>query len=257
MTVALTVALLGSSDPKPALLTLSGLPAGAVWSIVGTVGDLTWTVPGGSGVSTAGGQVVLVDNRTPMNVAATWKATVNGTLVVATTTVPGPELVLQSLTGQAQVVPDQLELGDFPLEPQIRAALVYPAGRTRPVAYTDVSGDGGTSLSVVTSPEQTAALQALLGSRKGSVVVVRFGDQVRELPRTLIALIAKAPSVSLGQGWRRWTLQLTFLDDPEPSSALAAFTWDYIDALGLTWNEFDALALTWDQLESFDWSTLA
>jgi hypothetical protein len=69
------------------------------------------------------------------------------------------------------------------------------------------------------------------------------------------AVTANGPSTD-----RVWTIRYLLVDDPEPSVALAAFTWDDFDAAMATrtWADFDALfaPLTWDAFDTYDWDQL-
>lgn len=266
MVAILTATLLGSVQPRPVSLALSGLVAGDVWSLSGTAAGASWAVPGGSGVA-SGSQVVLVDNRAPLNVALTYRALVNGAAVAAApvTVVYPARYVLQSLDGRT-VVPFVWQRDGLARGYVVRGATLAVPGRARPPRFYAPGGDGGGSLTLRTDRAGTAGMQTLL--RSGGPVVLRTDGAIRDLPAVdLLALDAAStvtwdavvtgvdgPQMSTD---RMWSLTYTLIDDPEPSRVLSAFTWDDIDALAMTWSAMDALALTWDQAEAFDWSTLA
>ena len=56
----ITVSLIGAVDPPLVQIVLSATPLGETWTVTGTDGDFTWTVPGAMGVGD-GMQLALVD----------------------------------------------------------------------------------------------------------------------------------------------------------------------------------------------------
>lgn len=257
MAVTLTASLVPSSDPRPVQLVLAGTTSGQEYAVTGTALGSSWAVPGGVGVST-GGQVILTDNRSALNVPVVYSAVVAGvTYAAASVTVTGPDFVLQSMDGQSTAVPLLLD-GDFPVEP-IRRHTVYDVpGRDRPPVRFASAGHGGGVFNLLTDPPQTQALLGLF--RSGRPLVYRSSTAIRDLPAVGIILPTASPSVSLPDLSRRWSLSYLLVDDPEPSAVLSAWTADDFDAAmaSRTWADFDALfaAETGDTFDVYPWGQL-
>lgn len=244
MAVTLTATLVSSGSPQPVQVVLDGVTAGVAYVVEGTSGDgSVWPVAGGSGTS-AGVQVVLVDNRSALNTPVTYRVVTAGvtyTAMPVTVTYPGRYL-LQSLDGQTSVGFTWQDNG-LPQSLAPRSATYDVPGRARPPARFATSGDGGGDIVVRTSPANTETMRELL--RAGRPVVVRTDGLVRDLPAVDIVIITQAsnrlwPAIDGGEPSRDrvWSLGYVLIDDPEPSAALSAFTWDDFDAamLDRTWS---------------------
>jgi len=257
VSVALAATLVGSSDPQKVILSITGMTTGASWSIAASTAGASWTVPGAQGVSN-GSTVTLVDDRCPTNQTVNWALTVNGAIAAtATLTVPcGSPMVLTSLDG-ATVAAIDLASGELPRTGSPRVAVVRPAGRGSGIPFSDIAGGDSWKWDLEVDGPNSALLDAMLGT--GKPLVMRSSPGYGDLSGTVILQPTAWDSSLLSplSRWRTWHLSAEEIDEPEPSTAQVAFSWDYIDALGLTWDQFDALALTWDQLDAFDWSTLA
>jgi hypothetical protein len=257
--------LVASGDPNPVQLVITGIPNGVDYEVVGTAADgSAWPVPGGVGTSD-GGQVVLVDNRgalnTPTTYVATWSGVAHTSLPITVPYTKG--YVLQSLDGRT-VVPFVWRDNGIPREYVIRATTFDVPGRRRPPVRYASGGDGGGTLEIRTTPTGTAALVDALHA--GRPLVLRTDGAMRDLPAVDLLLITRAANRSWGaitapnaapSPDRVWDLQYTLVNDPEPSVALSAWTWDDFDDATLTWDEFDALALTWDQFDTYPWGQLS
>lgn len=262
MAVTVGVSLVSSGTPQPVQVVVAGMTAGQAFTVAQTDAWGSRGVSGGQGVAT-GEQVILIDRRAPLNIPIHYAVTTAGTVTTsAPITVPyGRPVLIQSLDG--------LTLVDFvwrsnglPSEPVIRSHTFDVAGRDRPPVRFVAGGDGGGALEVRTDRANSEKLHTLL--KRGRPLVVRTNGTIRDFPPAEI--IAPQPgaasrlwdSVSNGQMGtdRVWTVPYILVDDPEPSVAQVAFTWDYVDALGLTWDEFDALALTGDQVDAYNWAQL-
>jgi len=260
-TSTVQLALVGTGEPHDVQVVVPGLAVGQAYTVEGTALGTSWLVRGGRGTAD-GSQLVLSDSRTPINVPVVYRVTVGGVVVRQSEpiTVPFPEkYVLQSLDGQISADVELMASG-LPREPEPRASSYSVPGRRRPVVRYDVPGDGGGSLLVDTTGEQTPALAALLAT--GSPVVVRTDGAVRDFPAVEVLLITKYPSrltdalIQAGDT-RRWTLEYLLVDDPDPDAVLPSSTWADFDAVnaGLTWDSFDLqwVGADWDAFDRFDW----
>lgn len=255
------VYLVGSGVPQDVQIVMPELVAGQSYLVEGTALGTSWVVRGGRGVS-GGGQLVIIDNRAPLNVPVIYRATINGDTVWESwsITVAFPEkYVLQSLDGRTSA--DVLLMASgLPRRPEPRAASYSIPNRRRPVVRYDVPSDGGGSLIVDTTGEQTEALWSLLST--GRPVVVRTDGAVRDFPPVEVLLITAYPSqltdAFIQEGdTRRWELEYLFIDEPDIDAILPSSTWDDFDAVNaaLTWNQFDLqwAEADWDAFDRFDW----
>ncbi|WP_182112884.1 hypothetical protein [Actinotalea sp. JY-7876] len=266
---SIAVELVSAGDPRPVQIVLSGVPSGAGYKVVGATSDgRTWPVPGGEGTST-GDQVVLVDNRAALNTPVTYSALVSGLTYMVQLPEPIHHVdghVLQSLDGRA-VVAFKWDDDGMPRELSM-ASVAFPVpGRRRPPGRFVPGGDGGGSMTIKTAPAQTRALTEMLLT--GRPLVLRTDGQVRDLDPVEIILPQRVSNALFegdveGDGvwsWRTWSIEYLLVDDPEPGTALAAFTWaDFDTAMtGRTWADFDALfaGSTWDDFDTYDWGQLA
>lgn len=252
-----------AGSPPPVQIVISDVPNGAEYVATGNTGDgSSWPVPGGTGVGD-GGQIVLVDNRSALNAPVTYSVVVQGvTYSAAPVTVSHPgKAVLQSLDGQTSV--DFVWLDNaLPREPQINAATFNVPGRRRPPIRFAPGGDGGGDLTIRADQSNNAEIRELL--RSGKPILVRTDGTMRDWPAVELILLASAPSrLWAGDGGnstqRVWSLDFLFVDDPEPSRALSAWTWDDFDEAADvsfdTWDDFDALfaGSTWDDFDTTEW----
>jgi len=260
MSVTITTSLVAAGVPEPVQLVIDGIPSGASYVVTGVTSGSAWPVPGGVGIGT-GGQVVLIDNRTALNVPVTYRVIADGQAWDSTpiTVAHGADLLLQSLDGRTLVSPVALTPGDFPMELGVIAATHVVPGRSRPVVRYATGADGGSALSIITDAAGTAALRSL--QRSGQPLVLRLAMPVHDLPPVDLIHVTGWSSVAVGYGtWRRWSLAYLSIDDPQPSAVLSAFTWDdFDDAMSTrTWTAFDALfaGSTWDDLDTYPWTQL-
>ncbi len=264
--VTITASLVTTAgSPPPVQIVLTDVPSGAEYVVTGSTGaGSSWPVPGGSALGD-GGQVVLVDNRSALNVPVTYSAVVEGvTYAAAPVTVVHPgKAVLQSLDGQVSVDFVWVE-NALPREPQVNAAAFNVPGRRRPPMRMAPGGDGGGDLVIRADRDNGEDMAALLAA--GKPVLVRTDGTVRDWPAVELIHLVSAPSrlwgaVEGGQmsTQRVWSLGFLFVDDPEPSQALSAWTWDDFDQAALvsfpTWDDFDALfaGSTWDDFDTTEW----
>ena len=267
MAVTIVASLVSAGSPQPVQIVVNGVPAGVAYTVVGSTGDgSTWPVPGGSGVS-AGSQVVLVDNRSALSAPVTYVLTAGGVTYTSNVVVVAfpDKYVIQSLDGQTSVR-FVLRSNGLPGEPTFASTAFDVPGRDRPPVRFVPGGDGGGELEIRTDRENTVTLRALL--KAGRPLVVRTDGNVRDFPAVELIL----PTGGRNQLWdvaepggmstdRVWSLPYLLVDDPEPGTALSAFTWDDFDAAwaGKTWADFDAYfaGLTWDAFDTTDWENLA
>ncbi len=261
MTVALAATLLTAADPQPVQLVLSGLTAADTYRVVGTCGDWQWSVPGGIGTSVDGSNIVLIDNRAPLNGAVTYSALVNGTEVTSdpVTVNYADGYVLQNLRGDrlAAVFVDGYEDAR---EMGIRANIFRVAGRTDPVGRYDVATSDSFSLTIHALGTDSATVKAML--KAGGPVVLRRTVGDRDVPPTEILLPLASGNQLMGplSTMRGYNLNVHVVGDPQPFTALVAFDWDDFDTFygSMDWDGFDAAwaGLTWDDLDTADWGAL-
>lgn len=264
MAVTISASLVSASSPRPVQIVVNGLTAGQEYTVSGTSGDRSsWPVPGGSGTA-AGGQLVLVDNRSALNTPVTYAVTVAGATYTATPVIVAfaDRYVLQSLDGQTTARIRWNDNGD-PRELSMQSTVFEIPGRARPAVRFAAAGDGGGELVVSTSGPETANLRALLQSGRPLVLrtdgILPHTDAVALLLPTGGAQRIAGATLAYGDT-RRWTIPYLLVDDPEPSAALSAFTWDDFDTAmaSRTWSDFDGLfaSSTWDQFDTYDWDQL-
>lgn len=257
--VGVTVALLGVVQPQPVQIVITGVTAGDAVTVRGVAGGSSWAVPGGVFTST-GEQVVLVDNRAPINIPVAYEVTVGGSTVTSTSVTvgyDGARQVLQSLDGRT-VVDFVWRDNGLPMEPVLRSVAFDVPGRARPPARFAAGGDGGGSLSIRTNAAGTAALLTML--KTGRPLVLRTGGAARDFPAVELLLIQVAPNSLFGainaREDRVWNLPYLLVDDPEPGTVMAGSTWDDFDAAFATWDDFDAYfaGQDWDAFDRVDWT---
>ena len=260
MTVTITTTPVPSAVPMPVQLVVAGIGSGEPYTVVGVAGTTTWPVPGGVGVGT-GEQVALIDNRAPLNLPFVYRVVAGGQVYESAplSVASQAPLLLTSLDGDITV---EFEWDDdrAPRELAVRSATWDVPGRSRPPSRFAPGGDGAGSMRVRTSPEHSARLTALV--QQGKPIVVRTDGTVRDLPAVELITITRASSELFdghyADGWshRLWSLSFVYVDDPQPSTVLSAWSWDDFDDAGLTWDQLDALALTWDEFDTYPWGQL-
>lgn len=283
--MSVVASLVSGQSPQLVQIVLDDIPVGVSWRLTGHVGDLTlgllpgsglvpgvgvvpadsvfesagysWAVPGGSGVGD-GGQVVLVDNRSPGNVPFIYRLTTDvGVESSGSVMVPfSSDIVLQTLDGQATVDLD-LMAGSLGMAWEPAVASFRVPGRRRPVVRYDVLGDGGSAFVLKVPFSATADLRRVLTS--GAPIVYRFGDTSFDLDPVGVVSVRSVESEAFPTAdMRMWTLGYELIDDPFVDVRLGAFTWDSgFDAafVDRPWNEFDSafVGLDWDAFDQVDW----
>ncbi|MBW9118890.1 hypothetical protein JNB63_02160 [Microbacterium trichothecenolyticum] len=264
MPVTLTATLLAAADPRPVQVVLNGTTAGQEYRVFGTSTDgASWDVPGGTGVS-EGTQVLLIDNRSALNTPITYQAVVDGASYAASpvTVEHDGVAVLQTIDGLIVVGVEVASVTE-PRSASPRSAEFEIAGREAPAARLDVPGSYTYEWELETEAVDSATMRSIL--RTGMPIVRRLVPGMRDLDTVVIGLV-KAWKDELitagGDTWRRWTLTVRELADPQPSTPLIAFTWDDFDAAmaDRVWGggalNFDGLFTTWDDFDTADWSLL-
>lgn len=231
MPVTLTATLLTAADPRPVQVALNGTAAGQQYEIRGTTADgSSWAVPGGRGVS-AGSQVLVTDNRTALNSVITYQAVVDGvTYAASPVTVAGPVAVLQTIDGQT-IVEVEVASTTEPRKSATRSSVFEIAGREDPAARLDVPGSYEYSWALETSGVDSAVMEQILKS--GMPVVRRLVTGLRDLKPVVLGIVRDWTDELFSDGydtWRRWKIAVREISDPQPSAALAAFSWDDFDA---------------------------
>ncbi|WP_295837333.1 hypothetical protein [uncultured Microbacterium sp.] len=233
MPVTLTAVLLSSADPRPAQVTLSGVAAGSRFEVVGTTADGSrWTIPGGSGVSD-GGQLVLVDSRTALNSLITYQAVIDGATYAAaplTVAYDGPGVgVVQTIDGLRKVGVEVVSVTEARTA-VIRASTFEIAGREDPAARLDVPGSFAYAWEFDTQGADSAAMEAIL--RTGRPIVRRLPPGLRDFKPVVLGLVTSWSDELVSDGfgtWRRWSLKVREISDPQPSAALVAYVWTAFD----------------------------
>ena len=250
-----------AGTPPPVQIVLNDIPNGAEYVVTGSTGaGSSWPVPGGAGVGD-GGQIVLVDNRSALNTPFAYSVVVQGvTYSTSLLTVDHPDVdavVLQTLDARTSAAPTLLGDSNFPIAPSMRVATFSVPRRATPVTRWDRMTLGGMRYTVLCTPEQSRDLQAVLSS--GAPIVIRSASPVRDLPAVQIAQVTSVVSQSYPDGSRSWDIDFLFVDDPEPSRALSAWTWDDFDEAAdvsfPTWDDFDDLfaGSTWNDFDTTEW----
>lgn len=231
MAVTLTAVLLTASNPRPVQITLAGTSAGQAYEIRGTTSDgLSWPVPGGKGTS-AGSQVIVTDNRSALNVPITYSAVVAGvTYTAAPVTVAWSGIgVLQTLDGQS-IVDIEVASVTEARKRGTRSSVFEVAGRADPAARLDVPGSAVYTWELDTESTDTQAMVGILST--GLPVVRRLVPGLRDLQTVVIGIVLSWSDELITQGadtWRRFSLSVREILDPQPSAILAAYLWDDFD----------------------------
>lgn len=231
MPVTLTAVLLSAADPRPVQIALNGTTAGDAFEVVGTAPDGSrWPVPGGKGVS-AGSQVLLVDNRAALNTPITYSALVAGTTYTATpvTVVSDAVAVVQTVDGLTVVEVEVASVTE-PRKRPVRSSTFEVAGRADPAARLDVPGSAQYGWMLETQGTDSDVLEEILES--GRPIVRRLSPGMRDLKSVVLGIVTDWSDELLtvgGDTWRRWNLAVREISDPQPSTPLAAFTWEDFD----------------------------
>ena len=254
------VNLLGGT-PQRAQIVIPGtdLPVGASWELAWSVRGFTGVPRGGSGVGT-GEQVVLVDAGCPVGAPVTYTLRVSGvtTSSVTVTRMFGGGSILADLSAETIV-----NFGWYVDDPREGARRVHvsdvPGSRRPPLRYA-APGDGGGSLTAVTSRPATDRMRALLASGEPLLLLHNLADcQIPgcDVPPSEMVYVTSDGSARTGGvdvAERAWALSYLLVADPEPGWREPTSTWDDLDAAALTWNQVDAKSLTWDAFDRTDWS---
>lgn len=259
------VSLIGSGVPRAVQIVFTEVGVGQHVVVRGRLGGAVWSVPGGEFIST-GEQVVLIDNRAPVNVPVVYEVLVDGVVFTSmpiTVPFPGGRYLLQSLDGRTVVRFTWVRNND-PRSWNVRTEVFNVAGRARPVVRYDVpGGESGEVIADTVGPD-AETMRALLST--GRPVVLRTDGGVEDFAPSEIVMVLGVSRVltggrdAFGRPWRRWSLPFTVIDDPEPSVRLTAWTWDDFDAAwdGRPWGDFDAHfdGLTWNDFDTTPWGDL-
>lgn len=252
--------LLDTGAPNPVQIVVQDLAPGSEYTIRGHRGDFTWTVPGGTGTSD-GTQIVLIDNRAPLNAPITYTLTVAGASISTDplTVTHQDKFIIQSLDGKTQVEYVWSDNG-LPRDRPVNSATFNIPGRRRPVIRYETGNDGGGTLEIRTTKENTHHLNQILET--GRPIVLRTDGAVRDLDAVETLLITGASNqLWAGDGGtstqRVWTLDYILIDDPEPNTVVTAWTWAQFNEIytGQTWADFNAewAGAVWADFNTYDW----
>jgi hypothetical protein len=255
-----TASLVGASDPKLVQIVVSATTLGVAWTVKGSAGGYEWIVPGGQGVGD-GGQLVLADNRGPVNVPITYSYVAGSTQTAAPVTraLTG-DIVLQSLDGQRTVIADLMnDTKDTELE--IRNAVFSVPGRRRPVVRYSMTGGGGGTLVVRVPTAQAGAFDDLMSD--GAPLIWLMSGTIFDFDPVAPFIVTGAKSNGIPEiGKREWMLPYLLVDDPFMDTRLGVYTWDAgfdAELAGRTWNTFDSPNMagrSWNQFDTLDWPTV-
>lgn len=256
----ITLSLVGAGTPPLVQIVLSETPAGASWVLTGVADGYAWTVPGGMGVGD-GEQLVLVDNRAPLNTpieyTLTWDASHETSSAIVVPMAVG-DMVIQSLDGQKSVAVALMD-GTQALTLDPALSLFSVPGRRMPVSrYSATSAPRGTIIARA-DVSQTADIDEILAT--GEAVLCRLNGPAFELPLVQTVHLTNASAVGYLVGmFRHWEWPYVPVDDPFMDQRLGAFSWNTFDdaMAGRSWDEFDTVmsGLDWDAFDTFDWTTL-
>ncbi|UUE19320.1 hypothetical protein [Microbacterium sp. J1-1] len=234
MAVSLTATLLAASQPRPVQVALTGTTAGQAYEVVGTSGDGgRWQVPGGVGVS-EGSQILLIDSRAALNTPIVYSAVVDGVTVTAAPVTVSHDgvAVIQTIDGLT-VAPVEVASTTEPRSATIRSEAFEIAGRPDPAARLETPGSYSYGWEFDTQGVDSVTMRAILES--GMPIVRRLVPGMRDLTPVVLGLVTSWKDELITEGgdtWRRWSLGVRELTDPQPSTALIAFTWpDFDDAM--------------------------
>jgi hypothetical protein len=256
--VAITATVVGSTSPQAVQVAVSGMSSGDAFEVVGVWSGGSWPVRGGTGVAD-GSLLVLTDFAAPINVPVTYRVTTGIDVVdsAPVTVAFGADSLLSSLDGRSVVT----FAGADPILSRaqgMRQAVFDIPGRSDPVVIYDRPTSWSGDLNVVTNPENTRAMDALLDL--GGLALFRSDGTAGDLPASAYLLIMGAPSSRIGT-YRQWTLSYRLMADPEPGTVVTASDLDDLEAAyaGLTLNDVKAewAGLTLDDFAVEDWASRA
>lgn len=259
MAVVITATVLSTGTPPPIQVVVTGMTDGDEYEIVGAYGAHTWPVPGGRGVSD-GNQLVLTDNRAPLNGDIDYIVTIAG---VATQTADTVRLdlaattLLQNLAGDQVAVVEVTDPHDARTRPNRRTAVFGVHAREDPVGRIGVPMSRAMTLGVEADGQDSITLQGILDVT--SVLVRRNTVDLRDIPPVELILVTDDPFRLVGGVGvlRRFDLDVQIIADPEPHTALAAYDWEDFDAYFagavLEWDDFDAAFADWDEFDRTEW----
>jgi len=196
-----------------------------------------------------GSQILIIDSRTPPNSVVTYQAIVDGVSYAAapvTVTAEAPSY-LQTIDGLL-IVPIEIASVTEPRKRRTRVAAIDIAGREDPATRLDVPALPSYSWQLETESIDSAQMLRILES--GSAVVRRVTTGLRDLDPVVLGVVVDWSDELITEGydtWRRWTLVVQGIGEPQPSTALIAYTWDDFDAAmaARVWSyysEFESLA---------------
>lgn len=254
-----TAALVGALNPQSVQIVVSATDDGVPWTVTGSAGGFEWTVPGGSGIGD-GEQLVLADNRGPLNVPITYTYTSSTTEAAAPVTrVASSDIVLQTLDGQKSVGAN-LMYGSQDTQLEVRQAVFSIPGRRRPVVrYTD-TGAGGGRLLIRVDIAESAAFDDLLAA--GAPLIWLMGGTTFDMSPVAPIAVTQASSAGIPEiEMREWSLSYLLIDDPYLDTRLGVFSWDDFDTAMATpdaWDDFDTAfaSATWNEFDTQDWTLL-
>ena len=259
MAVTLVATLLAAAAPRPVQVTLQGTVAGQRYEVIGTSGDGgRWQVPGGVGTS-EGSQVLLIDSRAALNTPIVYSAVVDGiTYTAAPVTVDHDGVaVVQTIDGLT-VVSVEVASTTEPRAAGTRSEVFEVAGRPDPATRLEVPGSYSYSWELETVGVDSHTMRAILES--GMPIVRRLVPGMRDLSPVVLGIVTSWKDELITEGgdtWRRWSLGVREITDPQPSTALIAFTWaDFDDAaLDRVWSGWAATNGTLSNPTSGGYST--
>ncbi|WP_344250985.1 hypothetical protein, partial [Isoptericola hypogeus] len=171
--------------------------------------------------------------------------------------------LVQSLDGRT-VVPIAAWIDNqLPQAPVLHTTGFDVRGRRRPVMVFAVAGEG--TMQVVWRLDRAASdlLDKIIAD--GGGIALRTDGTARDLPVSDVAVITSASSAlwEADNGVstdRVWDLELTWIDDPEPSTIPVVWDVGEVDALlaGSTVGDVDAMfaGLTVAEVDAIDWGTV-
>ena len=250
--------LAGTPERVQIVIPGADLPAGAAWSLAWEVNGFTGTPRGGYGVG-AGEQVVIVDAACPVGAPVTYTLHVGGAVSssVTVTRTFGGGSILADLSAEAIVGFGWY--GDDSREGTRRVHVSDVPGSRRPPMRYAPPGDGGGSLTAVTTRPATDGLRRLLASGEPLLLLHNLADcqipgcDVPPSEMVYVTSDGNARTGAVAAAERAWALSYLLAADPEPGWREPTSTWDSFDAAALTWDQLDAMALTWDEFDRTDW----
>lgn len=257
--MTVTATLSGSATPQAVQIVVSETTIGEPWTVTGEAGDMQWIVPGGQGVGD-GGQLVLADNRGPLNVPITYRYFEGDTMQSAPPLMRehAGDIVIQTPDGQRSVTAD-LMYDSAHTDIEVRNALFSVPGRRHAVSRSSTTGAGGGALVIRVHTDSSEDFQDVF--EPGGALIWLLGARSFDLSLVQAFTVTSAQSRGIPEIEKReWTLAYRLADDPFLDSRLGIFSWvDFDDAMSAReWDEFDTLftGLPWNDFDTQDWSIL-